>query len=75
VCNEIERLGGVEAIGGVYLAELDGTAQEVRDYLARYLGAKDRLVVIGFSSPPAVRASLAGADRWIAERLAPSGVA
>ena len=75
LCDEIERLGGVEAIGGVYLAELDGSAEEVREHLARYLGAKDRLIVIGFNSPPAVRTALAGADRWIAERLVTSEAA
>lgn len=75
LCDEIERLGGIEAIGGIYLAELDGTPEEVRDYLSRYLGARDRLIVIGFVSPPVMRMPQVGAEKWVAERFTPAAIA
>lgn len=74
LCDEIERLGGLEVIGGIYLADLDGTADEVRDHLARFLGTKDRLIVVGFVSPPVLRMPLAGAEMWIAERFTTASV-
>jgi len=73
LCGEIERLGGVEAIGGVYLADLDGTADEVREHLSKYIGARDRLIVVGFASPPEVQMPLAGAGEWIVQRFAAIG--
>src|SRR5579872_5781356 len=68
-CDELERLGGVEAIDRLYLIELDGVAREVHNYLCRYLANTDGLIVIEFDKPPGTRGTLAGTEPWIENRF------
>lgn len=68
-CDEAERLGGLEAVDGLYLLDLDGTATEVGDHFQRYLGSRDRLLVIEFANGPVVQHGLSGTDEWLSERF------
>jgi hypothetical protein len=68
-CDELERLGGVEALDRLYLIELDGMAREVRDYLCRYLADTDSLIIVEFDKPPETTASLTGTEPWIEDRF------
>jgi hypothetical protein len=69
-CDEVERLGGVEVVDRVYILELDGEAEEVRNHLAKYLTDIDRLIAVEFDKVPATRMLLGGAENWIVNRFA-----
>ena len=68
-CDEIERLGGVEALDNTYLIELDGTSQEVHDHFRRFLAAADSAIVVEFVTPPIVTVPLTGTIPWLDERF------
>jgi hypothetical protein len=68
-CDEVERLGGVEALDRFYFLDLDGTAIEVRDHLRTFLTERDLLTVVEFEKLPEVTAALAGAATWIEDRF------
>lgn len=68
-CDEVERLGGIEAVDRFYLIELDGDAAEVHDYLRKLLAERDLLVVLEFEKPPGAAVASAGSQSWIGERF------
>ncbi len=68
-CDEVERLGGIEAADRFYLIELDGTAAEVQSHLRKFLADKDLLIVVEFENPPEAAVALAGVQTWIEEHL------
>jgi hypothetical protein len=72
LCDELERLGGVEAADLFYMIELDGTAAEVRDYFPAFLAERDLLIVIQFERRPEVAAPLVGVQEWIEARFPPA---
>jgi len=72
LCDELERLGGIEAADMFYLIELDGTAAEVRDYLLTFLTSRDLLTVVPFDQRPEITLALAGTQSWIEDRFSTS---
>jgi hypothetical protein len=74
LCNELERLGGVEAADMFYLMEVEGTTVEVRDYLLTFLTDRDLLIVIPFDQRPETTLALAGTESWIDNRYWTSAV-
>ena|SRR5580698_2115097 len=72
LCDELERLGGVEAADLFYMIELDGTAAEVRDYFRTFLAERDLLIVIQFEQRPEFAAPWAGVQEWIEARFSPA---
>jgi hypothetical protein len=72
LCDELERLGGIEAADMFYLIELDGTAAEVRDYLLTFLTSRDLLIVVPFDQRPEITLALAGTQSWIEDRFSTS---
>jgi hypothetical protein len=64
--DELARLGAHKALLSMYLVNLDNTAQEVVDHLARYIDNDDRLMVIEFSKKPVFTKALKGTNDWIA---------
>lgn len=67
--DEMERLDAFAILESVFLAELENTADEVRDHFQNFIDDDDGLLVIEFDKKPAAFKCKPGTKNWIKDHF------